>query len=102
MHNIILANFGFWFNLSIPVAIAFWMWRTHQEYILKEFGIQVAATLIYLFGIYWLLFATTTDLYNTEYHNGYAREINYYEKWTERYTTTECSGSGKIWSRKNR
>ena len=56
MVSIILANFGFWFNLAIPVMIALYLAFTHKEYIWKEFGIQVGLTLFYVSVMYTLLF----------------------------------------------
>lgn len=97
MVEVIFANAGFWINFFVPVAFALWMRITHPEYIWKEFGLQVGATFIYLAMVYSLLFYTTTDLYNTEYHNGYIKEIDHNERWTQRSLETyqSCSGSGK-------
>lgn len=96
MFTIITSNFGFWFNFSIPFVIALFLAVTHREYIWKEFGIQVFATLVYVGVIYSLLFSTTTDLVDTEYWNGSTTRFEYYEEWTELVTYTEqkCTGSG--------
>lgn len=97
MVSIILSNFGFYFNLVIPVAIALFLFFTNREYIFKEFCIQSLATLLYIGAMYFFLFTTTTDLVDTEYWNGKATRFEYYEEWTElvTYEEEECTGSGK-------
>jgi len=95
--NIVIANVGFWFNFIIPFGGALYFVLTNREYIWKEFGIQVLATLGYITIAYMILFSTTTDLRDTEYWNGHVTKFEYFEKWTERVTYTEqvCNGSGK-------
>jgi len=94
MFSIIIANFGFWFNLLIPVAIALFLVFTNREYIWKEFGIQVGITLIYVSIIYALVFSTTTDLWDTNYYNGKVSSSTYYEEWKEEVTYTESYSCG--------
>jgi len=94
MLEIILANFGFWFNFLVPIAIGFWLYITNREYILKEFGIQVAATLAYVAIIYSLLFSVTTDIWDTNYFNGKVASSTYYEEWDEKVTYTETYSCG--------
>ena len=91
---IVMANFGFWFNFLIPIAIALFLAFTHREYVWKEFGIQVLVTFVYVFSIYMLLFSTTTDLMDTEVHNGQAVSFTYVEEWKERVTYTETYSCG--------
>lgn len=97
MVSIILANFGFWINCLIPIVLGLYLLYTKNEYILKEFGIQLGATLLYVSVIYSFLFYYTTDLQDKEYHNGRVTSFEYYEEWTEEitYTEDECSGSGE-------
>jgi hypothetical protein len=94
MFDIIISNFGFWFNLLIPVAIALFLVITRKEYIWKEFGIQVGATLTYVFVVYLTLFSTTTDLLDKEYWNGSVTKFEYYEEWDEEVTYTESYECG--------
>ena len=94
MLEIILANFGFWFNFLVPVAIAMFLVLTHKEYIWKEFGIQAGATFAYVALIYALLFSVTTDLYDTNYVNSSIKSSTYYEEWTELVTYTESYSCG--------
>ena len=91
---IVLANFGFWFNFSIPIAIALFLAISHKEYIWKEFGIQVGVTFLYVVSIYLLMFSTTTDLIDTEVYNGKAVKFTKWEKWKERQTYTETYSCG--------
>lgn len=94
MFEIIIANFGVWFNLAIPIVIALYLALTHKEYIWNEFGIQVAATFVYVGIVYTLLFSFTTDLKDTEYWNGKVNNFEYYEEWTELVTYTESYECG--------
>ena len=94
MLEIILANFGFWFNFLVPVVIALFLALTHKEYIWKEFGIQVAATFAYVAIIYSLLFSVTTDIWDTNYFNGKVASSTYYEEWDEKVTYTETYSCG--------
>lgn len=94
MFEILISNFGFWFNLGIPILIALYLSITHKEYIWKEFGIQVGATVAYVFVIYSLLFSFTTDLVDTEYWNSKVSKFEYYEAWKERVTYTESYSCG--------
>ncbi len=91
---IVVANVGFWFNFIIPIATSLYLLATHGEYILKEFGIQVLATLTYVTIAFMLLFSTTTDLRDTEYWNGQVTKFEYYEEWTERVDYTESYSCG--------
>ena len=94
MFDIIIANFGFWLNLIIPIAIALYLSITHREYIWKEFAIQSGATLLYVSLIFTLLFATTTDLMDTEFWNGQVSKFEYYEEWDEEVTYQESYECG--------
>jgi hypothetical protein len=94
MFEIIIANFGFWFNLIIPIAIALYLAITHREYIWKEFAIQTGATFAYIFLVYSLLFATTADLMDTEFWNSYIKKFEYYQEWEEEVTYTETYECG--------
>ena len=94
MFEIILVNFGFWFNLLIPVVVALYLVLTHKEYIWKEFGIQAVATLAYVGIIYALLFSVTTDIVDTNYYNGKIQSSTYYEEWKEEVTYTETYSCG--------
>jgi len=97
MFEIIMANFGFWFNFLIPIVIIFYLVLTNREYIWKEFAIQVVATLAYVSIIYSLLFSYTTNLSDENYYNGSVKSATYYEAWTElvHYTETYSCGSYK-------
>ena len=97
MFEIIMANFGFWFNFLIPIFIIFYLVLTNREYIWKEFGIQTVATLGYLGIIYFLLFSYTTNLSDKNYYNGSVKSATYYEAWTElvHYTESYSCGSYK-------
>jgi len=94
MFEIILANFGFWFNFLVPVGIALYLVLTNREYIWKEFAIQAGATLAYVAIIYALLFSVTTDLLDENYYNGKVKSSTYYEEWTELVTYTESYSCG--------
>lgn len=97
MYNILIGNFGFWFNIIIPICVSFYLFKTQKEYIFKEFGLQILASTIIVIGSYFLFFSTTTNLFDTEYQNAKVKSFEYYEQWTERveYTEEVCSGSGK-------
>lgn len=97
MFDIIIHNFGFWFNIIIPVVFALYLVITNREYIWAEFGIQTGVSLAYALLMYSILFATTTDLMDKEYWNSKVNKLEYYESWTElvHYTEEVCSGSGK-------
>lgn len=97
MTNILLYNFGFWFNILIPIFIGIYLYFTHKEYVLKELGLQVVASLTLITCLYMLFFATTTDLFDKEYQNSKVSNFEYYESWTERveYYEDICSGSGE-------
>lgn len=94
MYEILLANFGFWANLALPIIATAFLYFTSREYVLKEFGIQVGATLVFVTAIYVLLFGTTTDLWDTNYYNGKIKSSSYYEEWKERVTYTESYSCG--------
>ena len=94
MFEIIVANFGFWFNILIPTGIFLFLAFTHREYIWKEFGIQVGVTLLYVSLIYTLLFSYTTDLIDKEYWNSKVVSFTYFEEWKERVTYTETYSCG--------
>ncbi len=94
MLTIILANFGFWFNLLIPIAIALYLAFTHREYIWKEFGIQTGVTAVYVSIMYTLLFSVTTDLIDKEYWSGKVSSFTYFEEWKEKVTYTESYSCG--------
>lgn len=97
MFDIIISNFGFWFNIIIPVTFAAYLAFTHKDYVWEEFGMQTAASVAYAGIIYSLLFSTTADLMDREYWNGKVNQFNYYEEWTElvHYTEEICTGTGK-------
>jgi hypothetical protein len=94
MFEIILVNFGFWFNFLVPVVIALFLVLTNKEYIWKEFGIQSGGTLAYVAIIYALFFSVTTDLFDSNYYNGKIKSSIYYEEWKERVTYTESYSCG--------
>lgn len=96
MGEIIVSNFGFWFNVIIPVAFSIYLVFTNREYIWSEFGMQTGASILYALIMYSILFATTTNLIDKEYWNGNVDKFEYYEAWTEEvhYTEEVCSGSG--------
>lgn len=94
MFEIITHNFGFWFNLIIPIVFAAYLALTHKEYIWKEFGLQSLATFAYVILMYLILFITTTNLIDTEYWNGKVTKFEYYEEWTERVEYQESYECG--------
>jgi len=94
MIEIIYSNFGFWINLLIPITVAIYLTITNKEYIYKELIIQIIATFTYLSLIFLLLFSTTTDLIDTQYFNGKAKKIEFYEEWTELRVHTESYECG--------
>lgn len=97
MLYIIFYNPGLWINLAIPFAIGIYLIISHREYVLKEFAIQMGATLTILALMYSILFTTTTDLIDKEHINGYVTKFTHWEEWTERveYWDEVCSGSGE-------
>lgn len=97
MLYILLYNFGFWFNIIIPIAVGVYLFYTHKEYVLKELGLQIVASLTLVTLLYLLFFSTTTDLFDKEYQNSKVSNFEYYESWTERveYYEQICSGSGE-------
>ena len=94
MFGIILANYGLWFNLCIPLFIGIYLLFHDKEYIWKELLIQVGATFVILISSFMLLFNFTTDLSDTEYWNGRVKNFEYFEKWTELVTYTESYECG--------
>ena len=94
MFEIIIANFGFWLNLSIPIIIGLYLVITNREYILKEFALQSFATLLYVSVMFALLFGITTDLIDTNYYNSKIQKTTYFEEWKERVTYTETYSCG--------
>jgi len=94
LFEIVFANFGFYFNLLLPVASALYLAMTHKEYIWKEFGIQAGATFVFVVLIYSLLFSTTTDLIDNEYWSAKVSKFEYYEEWKEEVTYTESYSCG--------
>jgi hypothetical protein len=94
LFEIVFANFGFWFNFTLPVASALYLALTHKEYIWKEFGIQVGATFVFVVVIYSLLFSTTTDLIDNEFWSSKVSKFEYYEEWKEEVTYTESYSCG--------
>jgi hypothetical protein len=95
MIEIIYSNFGFWINLLIPFVVALYLVIAHKEYVLKEFGVQVGVTFVYLSAVFYFLFNTMTDLKDTEYWNGNVKEFVYFEEWTEEEEYTESYDCGK-------
>ena len=97
LFDIIIANFGFWVNLSIPIIIALYLVLTNREYIWKEFAIQTAATLAYVSIIFFAAFSFSTEIWDTNYYNGKIKSSTYYEEWTElvHYTETYSCGTSK-------
>ena len=94
MIEIILANFGFWLNLSIPIIIGLYLAITNKEYIWKEFGIQTVATLVYVSIVFALAFSVSTDIWDTNYYNSKVKSSTYFEEWKERVTYTESYPCG--------
>lgn len=97
MFDIILSNYGVWFNLLIPLVIGGYLLMTHKEMVLKEFGIQVGLTVVFVFGIYTLMFSVTTDLVDDEQWNGVVTKAKYYEGYEYEYDCSyeSCTGSGE-------
>jgi len=97
MFTIIFTNAGFAINLLIPLGIALYMLITNKEYILKEFGIQMGATITFVLIAYFSIFYLTTDLIDVEQHNGHIVSAAYYEGYEYEYDCSyeSCSGSGK-------
>jgi len=97
MFDIILSNYGVWFNFLIPLAIGGYLLMTHKEMVLKEFGIQIGLTTVFVFGIYTLMFSVTTDLVDSEQWNGTVTKAVYYEGYEYEYDCSyeSCTGSGK-------
>jgi len=96
--EIIYANFGFWFNLLLPIFIGGFLLITNQEYIKKEFLGQIAFSFLFVTASYYALFSFTTDIVNTEYLNGKVTLYSKYEEWTEEVTYQESYSCG---TRKN-
>lgn len=94
MFNIIISNFGLWFNILIPFIIGFFLVINKKEYSIKEFGLQMLITIIILTTSYLILFSTTTDLVDTEFWNGKVKNTKYFEEWTEEVTYTETYECG--------
>ena len=94
LFEIIFANFGFWANIMLPIASAAFLYFTHKEYILKEFGIQAGSTFVFVVLIYSLLFSTTTDLIDNEFWSAKVSKFEYYEEWKEEVTYTESYSCG--------
>lgn len=97
MFDIILSNYGVWFNLLIPVFIGIYLLITHKEMSWVEFGIQVGLTSAFVLGIYTLMFSVTTNLVDSEQWNGRVTKAVYYEGYEYEYDCSyeSCTGSGK-------
>lgn len=95
--EIVLANFGFWFNLLIPVAIGAYLLFTHRDFVLQELGIQFGVALAYALVVYTLMFSVTTDLMDNEYWNGKVVQFSLEEQYEYNYDCSYvvCSGSGE-------
>lgn len=95
MIDIILANYGLWFNILLLIGIGAYLMITQTgKYIFREFALQIAISALILFGTFSLFFYTTTDLMDTEQWNGKVERFEYYEEWRElvHYTEQRCSG----------
>jgi len=97
LFDIIVSNWGFILNLSIPIIIALYLVLTNREYIWKEFGIQTAATLAYVSIVFFAAFSFSTEIWDTNYYNGKVKSSTYYEEWTElvHYTESYPCGTSK-------
>lgn len=96
--KIMIHNFNFW--IVILLGAGYTIWRKYKnplELIWSEFFIQLFAGMILIIAIFGSLFFWFSGISDTEIHNSYAINAEYYEEWTEEvtYTEEECSGSGK-------
>lgn len=97
MFDIIINNFGFWFNVIIPICVGayFFFNKNNKEFTIQEFGIHVAASFTLVLLSYLILFGTTTDLQDKQYLNSKIASVHYYEEWTELVTYSESYTCGK-------
>jgi len=97
MVEIVLVNFGFWFNLLIPVAIGIYLYFTNRNMIAREVGIQFIATFAFLFIVYNIMFSFTVDLVDTEQRNSAVKSAHYQEGYEYEYDCSYevCSGTGE-------
>ena len=93
MLDIILANEGFWINLMIPFIIGgIMLFHSKGEYILKEFGIQMSATLGLLLLVYFLAFRYGSDMYSTNIQTSNVKQFEHYDDYTS-IETYSCGTS---------
>ena len=96
--KIIIHNPEFW--ILAFAGLAYGVWRKCAnpiEFKWQELLAHFVIGCVSLIGVFSTFLYLTTGLHDTELHNGYAKNAEYYESWTEivHYTETETSGSGK-------
>ncbi|MDD5213721.1 MAG: hypothetical protein PHG82_04825 [Candidatus Gracilibacteria bacterium] len=91
-------NFNFWIVIFLGAGYTIWRKiKNPLQFIWQEFFIQLFAGIIVTIAIFGTLFFWFSGISDTEIHNSYAVNTEYYEEWTEEvtYTEEECSGSGE-------
>ena len=94
MLDILLNNYLLIINITIPFAIGLFLFFTHREYSLKEFGIQISITTIILILMFFIGYRVS-DVYTKSYKSTEVQKFIFEEEWTERVTYTESYTCGK-------
>ena len=94
MLDILLNNYLLIINIGIPFGIGLFLFFTHREYSLKEFGIQISITTIILILMFFVGYRVS-DVYTKSYKSTDVKKFVFEEEWTERVTYTESYTCGK-------
>lgn len=94
MLDILLNNYLLIINILIPFAVGLFLFFTHREYSLKEFGIQISITTIILILMFFIGYRVS-DVYTKSYKSTDVHKFIFEEEWTERVTYTESYTCGK-------
>ena len=94
MLDILLNNYLLIIIILIPFAIGLFLFFTHREYSLKEFGIQISITTFVLVLMFFVGYRVS-DVYTKSYKSTEVQKFIFEEEWTERVTYSESYPCGK-------
>ncbi|MGD9728107.1 MAG: hypothetical protein AB7L09_02505 [Nitrospira sp.] len=96
MAQVVYASSAFWFLTLISLAIGVGVkLKNPREFTWPEYVLYFEFCLCVMFGLYALMFSTSTDLVRTEVWNGRATSAYYQEQHTDRRTVTDYDSKGK-------
>lgn len=103
MLDILLQNYLLWINILIPFVIGIYLYFTHKEYSLKEFGIQVSLTTFILVLAFYISY-NAQDITTKSYSTTKVDKFVYEEPWTElvHYTVSYKCGKSTCYSHRTR